>query len=209
MKMRTFVLAAAAMSLVACSSNKVTTWQDPSTQGRTFKNLAVFAITKDSSVRRTTENAFLMNLTGTTKATPSHVFASDEELKDKDKLYAKVKGAGFDGVVVFRVIAIDESQQEYKSANFTAAYYGTSYYGGMYYGGFDTYWGYYGAPVYSSTYTVKERVVQIEATLYAVADKKLVFAQQSRLDNPDSTMDVIEAVVNGASGAMRKANLIR
>ncbi len=209
MTIRTLVIAAAAVSLVACSSNRVTTWQDPATKGQTFKNLAVFAITKDPSVRRTTENAFLMSLTGSTRVTPSYKLATDDELKDKDRLYARIKEAGFDGVVVFRVIAIDERQEEYKSAEFTAAYYSAAYYGGMYYGGFDSYWGNYGAPIYSSTYTVKTQIVQIESTLYAVADRKLVLAQQWKLNNPDSTMDVIEAVVRGAAEELKKAKLVQ
>jgi hypothetical protein len=209
MKIRAISIATAMLILAGCSHDKVSTWQDPGTKGQSFKNLAVFAITKDPSVRRTTENAFVMSATAATKVTPSYKFATDEELKDKDKLYAKIKGSGFDGAVVFRVIAINEKQEEYKSANFTAAYYGTTYYGGMYYGGFDTYWGYYGAPVYSSTYTVKTQIVQIESTLYGVADKHLVFAQQSKLDNPDSTMDVIEAVVRDAATSMKKAGLIQ
>jgi hypothetical protein len=195
--------------LSGCSHDRVTTWSDPAAAGRTFKNLAVFAIVKDPSVRRTTENAFLMSLTGTARATPSYKFASDDDLKDKDRLYAKIKEAGFDAAVIFRVIAVNERQDEYKSASFTAAYYGSTYYGGMYYGGFDSYWGYYGAPVYSTTYTVKTQIVQIESTLYAVSDKRLVFAQQSKIDNPDSTMDVIEAVVKDAAGSMKKAGLVQ
>ena len=209
MKIRAIQVATALVLLTGCSHDKVATWQDPATRGRSFKNLAVFAITKDPSVRRTTENAFVMNGTGATKVTPSYKFVTDDELKDHGKLYAKIQGAGFDGAVIFRVIAVDEKQEQYKSAEFVAAGYGSTYYGGMYYGGFDTYWGYYGAPVYSSTYTVKTQIVQIESTLYGVADKRLVFAQQSKLDNPDSTMDVIEAVVKDAASSMKKYGLIQ
>ena len=209
MKIRAISIATAMLILAGCSHDKVATWQDPATLGRSFKNLAVIAIVKDPSVRRTTENAFVMSGTGVTKVTPSYRFASDEDMKDKDRLTARIKEGGFDGAVVFRVIAVNEKQQEYKSADFVAAAYGSTYYGGIYYGGFDSYWGYYGAPIYSSTYTVKTQIVQIESTLYAASDKRLVFAQQSKLDNPDSTMDVIEAVVKDAAGAMKKAGLIQ
>jgi hypothetical protein len=204
MRIRTFVLAATAMSLLACSSTQVHTWQDPSVKGRTFQKLVVLAITKDPSVRRTTENAFIMSVGAKTQVTPSYKFVTEDDLKDKARLVAKIKEGGYDGAVVFRVIAIDEKTQEYKSANYTAAYYGT-----VYYGGFGDYWGYYGAPVYSSTYSVKTQIVQIETTLYGVSDNKLVFAQQSKLDNPDSTMDVIEAVVRKAADAMKSGGLIQ
>jgi hypothetical protein len=203
MSIRKISIAAATLALTACSSNFVSTWQDPATTGRTFDKIAVFAITKDKSVRRTTENAFVMSLTGTTKVVPSYQFATDDELKDKAKVVAKMKEGGFDGAVIFRVIAIDERTEEYKSANYIGAYYGS-----FYYTGFDSYWGYYGAPVYSGTYSVKTQIAQIEAALYAVADNKLVFAQQSKMKNPDSTMDVIEAVVRDAAKAMQSAKLV-
>ena len=203
MSLRKLSVAAATLALVACSSDRVTTWQDPASTGKTFDKLAVFAITKDKSVRRTTENAFVMSLTGTTKAVPSYQFATDEDLKDKAKVVAKVKEGGYDGAVVFRVIAIDERTEEYKSANYLGAYYGS-----FYYTGFDSYWGYYGAPVYAGTYTVKTQIAQIEAALYAVDGNKLVFAQQSKMKNPDSTMDVIETVVRDAAKAMQSAKLV-
>lgn len=194
---------AAVLVATAASAAKTSAWKSPAAEGRSFKNLAVFAITFDDAIRRAAENSFAMKLKGQTKATPAYTFTSRDDLKSKDTVVAKVKEGGYDGVVVFRVIAVDQEETQHNT--YSAVGYSTPYYGG-----FGNYWGGYGVAVYNSgTYTTKEQIVQIETTLYALSDDKLLWAGQTKVKDPESTLDLIDEIVASAISGLKKDKLIR
>ncbi len=76
---------AAVLVATAASAAKTSAWKSPAAEGRSFKNLAVFAITFDDAIRRAAENSFAMKLKGQTKeqAMESYI-AYVEELKAAD-----------------------------------------------------------------------------------------------------------------------------
>lgn len=204
MRRPTCTLAAAAvlaLSTACASSSSFKTWKNPDAGARSFVNVGVFAFAQDPQVRRTTENMFLRAATGGTKVVASYSLFKDAELKDKDAVVAKVKASGLDAIVVFRVIAVEERESEtYGVTGYTAA---------PYYGGFSSYYGYYGVATFGTVYTTKEKIVQIETTVYAVSDEKLVWVSQAKFDAPESTLDVLEGIVDSAAQAMRKEQLIK
>ena len=191
---------ALAVAVPAGAATKSTEWKSPDAGDRVMKKLAVFVIAQDQKVRRTTENTFVRSFTGETKATQSYAVVTDEELKDKDKVVAKVRGGGFDGAVIVRLIAIDEKQSE----RYGPAGYATNYYGGL-----APYWGTFGVVMFSGTTTVKKQIVSIESLLYAADDEKLLWASQTKVDDPDSPLEVIESIVKVTVKGLKKAKLIR
>ncbi len=188
------------LAVPAGASTKSTEWKSPDAGDRVVKKLAVFVIAQDPKLRRTTENTFVRSLTGETKATQSYAVVTDDEMKDKEKVVAKVRAGGFDGAVIFRLIAIDEKQSER---------YGMAGYATNYYGGFGPYWGTFGAVMFSGTTTVKKQIVSIETLLYAAEDEKLLWAAQTKVDDPDSPLEVIESIVKVTVKGLKKAKLIR
>jgi hypothetical protein len=191
--------------MAACASAlKFEAWKSPDSGGP-FKKVAVFTFTKDQKVRRTVENRFAGIAGGAgTAVVPSYTFTSEADLKDKDAVVAKLKEGGFDGAVVFRLIAVDEKREEAQQVKYTVVPYSSGYYSG-----FGPYYTTYGMVAYNSTYTETKRVVQVETTLYALDGEKLAWAAQSKLKNPESTFDVIEFVVDRSSSDLKKASLIR
>ena len=201
--MRRFAAPLAAVLALAtgcASAPKVTTWKNPDVGPVVFKKLAVFAFAVDPAVRRTVENSFARSLSGESRATPSYTFVNGAELKDKDAVLAKIKAGGYDGIVAFRLIAIDEHQKES---------YAVVGYSSPYYAGWGGYYGTYGVSAYGTTYSTKEQIVQIETTAYAVDGEKLAWAAQTQLQDPKSTLDVIDEIVGGAVAGMKKDGLIR
>ncbi|KAA0254485.1 hypothetical protein FBQ97_21490 [Acidobacteria bacterium ACD] len=185
----------------ACASGSYTNWKNPDAAPRTYERISVIALAQDPQVRRTTENMFLRSATGQTKVVPSYTFTTAEDMKSKEAVLAKLRAAGVDGVVVFRVIAVDERTSETVGV--------TGYATTPYYGGFGAYYGYYGVATFGTVYTSKEQIVQIETTFYSVAEEKLVWVSQAKLDTPNSTLDVIEGIVDNAARAMKKEKLIQ
>lgn len=198
---RTLAGAVALALSAGCASSSYTNWRNPDAGQVTFEKVGVIALAQDPQVRRTTENMFMRSATGGTRVVPSYTFTTADDMKSKEAVIAKVKEAGVDGVVVFRVIAVDEHTSETVGV--------TGYATTPYYGGFGAYYGYYGVATFGTVYTSKQQIVQIETTVYSVADGKLVWVSQAKLDTPESTFDVLEGIVGNAANAMKKEKLIR
>jgi hypothetical protein len=186
------VLAVAAADL-GCASTRITsTWRDPGVGAVQFRKVVGVALARDATLRRLAEDEFVRAL-GPGAALAGYAVIPDEEVEDRDKARTRVEAAGADGVAVFRLVGVETEQR----------WVPPTYYGHA--------WGYWGmaAPVvYDPGYLQTDRIVQVETTVYRVADARLVWATRSETFNPESAEDLIAGVVRAVVDAMREEALV-
>ena len=192
--MRRSALACLALVLaLACASTHLTsTWRDPGVGPIQFRKVAGLALSQDATLRRVAEDAFVTSV-GPQYAVAAYSLIPDDEIRDKDKVRQRLEAAGVDGAVIFRLVAVDERKTWVPPTT---------------YGGFGGYYGWAAPMVYQPGYLATDRVVQVETTLYSVAQARLIWAARSETLNPKSAQETIDGVVKAVVAAMRKDKLI-
>lgn len=155
-------LAGVALLASACATTKwVNTWTEPAAAGRApLKKILVIGMSADMANRRAWEEAMVASLKGyKVDATQSAQVLPEGQVAE-DVLRAKVKEGGYDGVVITRLISVDEKTDYVPpSSGVVVGAYGW----GPYYG---AYGGWYGT-VYSPGYLVNSTVVRLQTRLWA------------------------------------------
>jgi len=156
-----YALAAVALLATACAGTKwVDTWTEPAAAGRPpMKKVLVIGMSADMANRRAFESAMTAALQSfKVEATPSAQVLPEGKVSE-DELRAKVKEQGYDGVLITRLVSVDE-QTDYvpPSSGVVVGGYG---WGGYYAG----YGGWYGA-VYSPGYLVNTTVVRLQTRVW-------------------------------------------
>lgn len=193
------MLAAVGMlGLVACASTSLMdSWLDPSvTSEMRFKKIAVAVLSKDQSVRRAAEDALVTQIKRS-DAVPSYTLISDSEGKDRERVKARLREAGVDGVIVMRVIGVDKE---------------TTYVPGTYPQPYHTFGGYYGMAhpaAYSPGYLATDTIVQIETNVYSLADEKLIYAARSETFNPGDTAKLVRDIAKAIAHDLKKRGVLR
>ncbi len=191
---RSRVLAIAMMLLGAvlagCASTEiVSSWRDPAFTPAAFRKVLVVFQHPDPALRRSLENAMAAEIA---QSTPAHAVFSDEEVRDIDRVKAKVREMGFDGTVIMRVVAVErETSLEPRNVHAWPGYYRHLW----------GYWGWGWGMVYEPYYLRTDRIVKVATHVYSVPDDKLVWASQSETFNPSSLRDAIVEVVRITSRA--------
>ena len=103
----TAALAIATLAMGCATTEMTNTWTDPSAKGAAMSRIAVVCMTKDPGLRRMAEDATAAQMAGA-QATPSYQVLGDSDLKDRAAVKAKLKAAGFNGVLVMRLAGINE-----------------------------------------------------------------------------------------------------
>jgi len=188
------MVVAAALVLAACGSTTLTdAWKAPDTGRLQFKKVLVVAISKDITWRRTIEDELVRRIRDV-QAVASYQFFADGEPRDWATARERLKAAGFDGLVTFRLAGVDKQQ------TYVPPVYANRGVGG--------YWGYAWPAVSTPGYTVTDTLVQVETLVYELADDKLVWASRSRSFNPDNAKDLVNEVVDAVRDEMKKQGLI-
>jgi hypothetical protein len=190
---RTMVVAAAFV-LAACGSTTLTdVWKAPDTARLQFEKVLVVAISKDITWRRTIEDELVRRIRNV-QAVASYQFFADDEPRNWDGARERLKAAGFDGLVTFRLAGVDKQQ------TYVPPIYANRGVGG--------YWGYAWPAVSTPGYTVTDTLVQVETLVYELGDDKLVWASRSRSFNPTNAKDLVNEVVDAVRHEMKKQGLI-
>ena len=131
---------------------------------------------------------------------PASALIPENEIKDKDKVKARLEKAEVAGVVVMQVTG-KEKEITASGPTYMGPSYG-SFYGGWYGAG-------WGMPAYSPGYIKTDTLVYVETLVYSLKADKLVWAGKSKTTNPSRIDAMIKEIVAGAAGDMEKAGLIR
>lgn len=188
-----FLACALGLAVAACASTKMTsTWRDPALGPLQFRKVVGIALTANPTVRRLAEDEFVRAV-GPDRGIAGYTLVSDEELADRDRVRARLEAAGVDGAVVYRLAAVEERQRWVPPTT---------------YGGLWTYWGWASPQTLSPGYLTTDQLVQVETTLYAVADARLVWAGRSQTFNPASVEQLIDEVVRVTVAELRTEQLL-
>ena len=190
------------LALAACAAPTVlnTQWLSPDFKDKPIRNILVVAVVKDSTNRRTFEDAMVRQLTAKgVKAEPSYRYAPDAGVMEQAKMQQAVKQSGATGVLLSRVVNVSQTVKVSP---------------GMYMGppvgyGFGGFYGYYGGMWASSYYTppmlYTEENVSADTRLFEAKDFFLVWSA-STTTTPGSTsatamIDQFSQLIVGAMAA--------
>ena len=177
-----------------CASTSITSaWRDPALASVPFKKVLVVFQHSDPQLRQALERSMAAEIPA---STPSHAIFTDEEVRDIERVKARVREAGFDSAVIMRLVGV-EREVSYVPGRLYAV--------PGYYHGFYGYWGYGWRSVYEPGYMRSDRVVHIATNVYSVADDKLVWASQSETFNPATLRSAVAEVVRTTSRATGEA----
>ena len=170
---------AAAVVLSACSGTKpVQLWKDPASQ-TAFKKIMVAVMSTDMATRRNAEEAMVKRLPPGAICSYQVVPAGEE--RDVEKLKVILKEASFDGVLVLRLMGVDQEIT-------TTVMPGTvNVYG---------YWGYSTTAMYAQPMIDVRKIAKVESKLFDVQAEKPVWAMVTETVDPNKRDVVIDEVTS-------------
>ncbi len=188
---------------VACATKTTLSnvWRSETYPSGTMQRILVIGVAENETGRRSFEDAFAAALAlQNADAVPSYQLLPGEERLSRESIEAAISGRGFQGVLVTRLLGVDE-QETYVPPS---TYVRPGYYGrGMY--------GYYGSSwdvVHRPGYTVTETIVRLETHLYDAATADLVWAAHSDTFDPRSTDDIIDSVTKKLSRRLAEDEML-
>lgn len=176
--------------LVGCTSTKIIgTYKSPDLNGP-YDDIFVVGLVGDQLTDKSIE-ADLVDMLQKRKVNAQAIkgtITPDLDLSDakKKEIAAELESKGFDSILTFALVSIDEQE------NYVPATYSTAAYGGYYpmnYGYYGSYWGYYGyhsPQVYQEGYYTSSKVFTLEAALYDLETEALVWSARSETMDPTS-----------------------
>jgi len=185
--------AGTAMTLAsACTTTRLeTAWTDPRAPRVNLDKVAVVAMTGTETTRRIAEDALAAKLQGV-EAVPSYNILPSSALADEVALRQQMKARGFDGVVLLRVLSIQE-EPRYRPAPL---------------GGFYSYYDYTYPAMARYEYSGSTTVVRMETTVYSLRDGgQLVWSGVTQSAEPRSLKSTVNGIADVVSKAMRKHQL--
>ncbi len=189
---------ATALTLVAgCATTNISSsWVAPGAQPVRFDNMLVVFMHPVENMRRTAEE-YLVARIGPDRAVASYTVISQEEVRDTDRAKVTVRDAGFDGVVVLRVVGVEERVNLEGVA--TPPNYGQGF------------WDYYedGWPsVYEPDRLPRDTVVSVETNVYSLENDELVWAGTTETLNPNDVAKMVNEIADAVSKELRSKGLL-
>lgn len=194
--------------LAGCASTSLTSsWESPDYRGGPMKKLAVFAMVKDEGLRRFAEDQMVHKIPAGTQATPGYVLFEKPD-GDKDKVRAALIEAGYDSVLVSRLVTVEKSQT-YVPPHTHFIRTGPYVVATPYYGNFVGYYGQGYAMVQTTPgYTIENTTVFVETVLYKLPDDKPIWTATTRSLDPRSRPEMIEAISHIVETELLKKGLV-
>lgn len=187
------LLCALAIALAGCASTDLTSkWADPALGTTKFDRIVTVFQHPDAAYRRSLEDAMAESIPN---ATPAYRVVDDAEIRDEKRAGAKFKAAGFDAVVLMRVVSLD------KETTYVPA---TMHGGAMPYGRMAGGYSYGWSRVYEPGYLRTDKILTVGTSVYALANEKLVWTSRSETFNPGDVQKVVKDVVAANAKAVRK-----
>jgi len=158
------------LMLPACSTGPklVNMWYDNGYQGQRLQKFVIVGVTNQEGRRRLFEDTFVATMQKRgIEAVPSYQLIESVGKLDQDQIMQMVEGAGADGVLVTRLVAVDQ-KASYQSG-YTAMTPG-------YYSDFYGYYNHAYGAVSTPGYFYEYEVVRLETNLYEVAEWGLLWS---------------------------------
>jgi len=185
------VLVAVGLGLFACGSSTTMeqTWKEPGVPAVNLHKVVTVYLSGNGTMRRSVEDTMTSKLTKSgVSAAPAYAVLSDSDLKNHDQAKAKLKAAGFDGVIAIRLVS-NTTTLVPTPDNFDA-YWGTAW-PYAYNGGLET-----------------EQVVRVETTVYSLDTNKRVWSGVSKTVDPNDPTEVMRDVTSVVAKALNNQRIV-
>jgi hypothetical protein len=196
------ILAAIVVCTSCSSTHMVSTWSDPSSQGKTLKKIAVVGFRRSDLNRRLFEDEMSIQLRQHgTQAEPSYTFMSEQPDTNADALLEQLKGKGFDGVLISHVIGLTT---EVLTTPDTRRYVPEARY--------NRFGNYYRTVMAEEIIPGTETVTdynQIQTHLYRISDGNLIWAGQSETERTGDLQMRIQDYSKAVVGDLAKNDLLQ
>jgi hypothetical protein len=191
---------ASALALGAEAATKFkSSWKAPDAVPVNFQGQKVAAIVMlpDEATRRGVEDELAYALKGRgLEGIPAHRLVAPEEMKDKERVRARLEQAGVVGAVVMRAIDRQQGVTEDPAAYWVSNYWTFSgYYS----------WGWGG--IYSPGSVRMETMFTVETMIFDVKADKLLWAAVTETKNPKRVDSFMKDLVDAAAKEVKKQGL--
>ena len=195
-------LVAGAALLAACGTvTKIpNVWRNPAHEGNAYQRIYVIGVGENQVNRRLFEDRFAAALSDKgAVASPSYVTLPQSERLTEEQVRRAIEGGGYDGVIVTRMLGVEEKTEYVPPRTYTVP---------RYYGGYYRYYGTAWDVVHQPGYTMTRTIVRLETNLYDVGSGELVWSGQSETFDPGSVTDIIDSVTKAVAGRLAKEGLL-
>jgi len=196
---RILVAVALILGAAGCSSTRlVNHWENPQYAPARFNRVMVVGVSRQASVRRTFEDAFVARLKAEgVDAVPSYVLAPEDGQVDETRLQQAIRQANADGVLMTRLVRVERKTQV------TPGYYTPGPAVGLYPWYSAAWFGYYEPPrVYQYDVYISE------TSLYDVRQNQLVWSGTVETTAPGNLNKEIQRYVATVIKALKKDNIL-
>jgi hypothetical protein len=181
---------------VACSSSNrlLSSWTDPSVKKLSFQRVVAIALTEDGPTRRAAERE-MAQVIGP-KAVPSSQIIPEADMRDADKVRAKLTAEGFDGAITLRLVDATTKVKTTRDPVPTAYY---------------EVWGYYRFAWVADRppdYLTAEQKLQIECNIYSLQSGKLLWTGTSEVMQPHLVETAVQDVADLVRRRLKSEGLI-
>lgn len=177
------------------STELAATWSEPNAQPIHFQKAVTVFVTKDEALRRSVEEKLASSFVN---GVPSYrIMPTIPQQDDRDAILDRLRGSGFDGAVVMRVVDVT-MQTNYVPGSY---WYSTPY-------TFGGYWRNAWASPYDPGYYTQNQVVSVETQIYSLTADKLVYAARSETTNPASAGKLTDSIIRHLKSDMKKKGLM-
>lgn len=191
-----------ALALVACapSTRLGATWSDTTRPAQPYRDLLVFGIAANETVRTAYEDSFVAALEKRgVRARTGHSLVPPGGMANAKTVKKAVDLSGAQGVIVTHLLGADSQTVHAPPRSYvTPGLYGKlyPYYGRVY--------DYVSEPGYYATY----RVLQLETNLYDTTRESLVWSARSESMDPTSERTTIGDVIDAVTAALAQAGYL-
>jgi hypothetical protein len=182
------------MAACASSGRLVQSWKDPAVKKLDFERVVAIALVEDGPTRRLAESE-MARIIGP-DAVPGSQVIPEEELRDVDKVKARLKSEGFDGAITMRLVDVETEIRDEQDPL------PTSYF---------TIWGYYGFVTLAErgpAYTTLDSKLQIEVNIYSLENEKLLWSGTTETLQPRLLETLVKDIADVVSKRLKREGLI-
>ena len=178
------------------------TWRIPGYKNAVFKDVMVLAVTREEDVRKALEDAFVADLSSDhTRARASWKLLPEHKDLTEEKLEKEVRKAGFDSVLLIRVLGVDEDEEYVKPRKYYKREPGKHRY--------KNYYRYSYEIINEPGYFKTNQTYRLESNLYQTSDAELVWSSQSNTVNPETVEEGVTSVSQAVAGKLKQEGLVR
>jgi hypothetical protein len=184
----------ASSATTGASTKITTTWKDPDAGKPNFSKIVVAFLSSDADLRRRVEGGLQRRIP---RSVAANTIVTDEDLKDREAVKARLVSNGVDGAIVVRLVDLKNDWIVSQ--------------GGTFHGAMPGFWDTWDANwlgVNTTGYAYQEKIVTADIFLYSVATAKPLWIGRLKSTDPKFLKGLLDDLVKEGSEELKKQKLI-